>query len=221
MYLPHRLLRYAGYGRRARRVAIVHKDVLEEFRGQAVYLHPRINVLGQDIVGHVNGAVAQGFNQPLFIPGQMSPQALAPGAGLVLEPVHLVDELCSELLRYDLHPRQTAQHIALPLRVGVLQKPLVPHHHDHTAGAAAADHRRLGELVEYLRYALLYQIGQEHVLDLGDGNAGILAGIGFENAVMKLPPVDHLGGLFRLGMILICHLQLVNCFHCWQLTITG
>ena len=165
--------------------------------------------------------VAQRFDEPLLVPGKMRSQSFPPGAGLVLEPVHLVYELSPELLGYDLHARQAAQHIGLPLRVRVLQEPLVPHHHDHAARAAAADDRRLGKLIEDLGHALLDQIGQENVLDLADGNARVAAGVGLENAVMKLAPVDHLGGLFRLGVVLVLDLQLVRRFHRRKLPVAG
>ena len=122
---------------------VVQEDVLEELRRQLIDLHPGVDVLGQDVVGHVDGRVAQGLNQPLLVPGQVGAQALPAGTGLVLQPVNLVLELHPDLLRNEPHPGKAIQNLSLPLRIGVLQEPLVPHHHDHAARPAAADDRRL------------------------------------------------------------------------------
>ena len=49
----------------------------------------------------------------------------------------------------------------------------------------------------------------------------IAAGVGLQNAVMKLTPVDELGGLLCLGVVLVFYLQLVYGFHRRKLSITG
>ncbi|OPY49749.1 MAG: hypothetical protein A4E48_02115 [Methanosaeta sp. PtaU1.Bin060] len=204
----HSLLRDACAGCHARRISIVQEYVLEELRRQLVDLHPGVHVLGQDVVGHVDRRISERLYQPLLIPGQPRSETLPPGTGLVLQPVHLVLELDAKLLRDDLHPAQALQHPGLPLRVGIFQEPLVPHHHDHTARSAAADDRRLGKLVEDLCHPLVYQVPQEDILDLGDCNASVATCIGLENSIVKLPSVDQLCCLLRLGIILVLDLQL-------------
>ena len=111
------LLRQARLGSHGGGISVVHEYVLEELRRQIVDLHARVYILGQNVVGHVDGAVSQGLDEPLLIPGQMRAQTLTPGAGFVLQPVDLVLELHPKLRRDDAHVCQTAEHVGLPLRI--------------------------------------------------------------------------------------------------------
>ncbi|GIX60985.1 PTS sugar transporter, putative [Babesia caballi] len=145
-----------------RRVAEV-EDVVEDLRSQLVRLEVEgagggaedvaLEVVGDGVVGHVDGAVRKALDQGVLVllyvlPGQDGAQTVGAAAGPVVEPADHVLDLVEGGLRVAGEPRGVAdvpEDALLPGFVAELGVPLVAEGHD--ADVAGASHDALRGLV--------------------------------------------------------------------------
>mmetsp|Transcript_3412 Transcript_3412/g.5765 ORF Transcript_3412/g.5765 Transcript_3412/m.5765 type:complete len:309 (+) Transcript_3412:1259-2185(+) len=91
-----------------------------------------LEVVGDGVVGHVDGGVREGLDLELFVPGQSGAQTLRPRAPPLLEPVDDELELVLRLnvVGLEVLGGEVGAHKLLPVLLTVAHEPLVARGHD-------------------------------------------------------------------------------------------
>jgi hypothetical protein len=82
--------------------------------------------VGDGVIGHVDGGVREGLNQPSLVPWQTGTEAIGTAAGVLVEPIQRADKGFPRQLVKDIHALQARVRLCPPIRLPVHQVPGMP-----------------------------------------------------------------------------------------------
>ena len=130
-----------------------------------------------------------------------------------MEPVYEVVKVLAYLLRNSVHVMETVQGGLFPLRVGVLEEPLVFQDLDHTFTTTTAYHRPFGEFMHLIPFPRIKKQCYDCIPGLRDLHSRVFVDVFIYNSLGVFQFVHLIGGLLELGILLVFHPHLGHHFH--------
>jgi len=109
--------------------------------GRQFFRREFLQMMGDRVIRHVDGGIAQWFDEPVRIPGEARPEAHPARACPILQPIDRPLEFGPHFRGDDRHLLEKPAHRGFPFGVAVHEEPLVMQDLDEDLTTATADNR--------------------------------------------------------------------------------